>query len=59
MGVRRRGLALLDFETFRKKGCFLSFAWAKTNLTTFPQSRKILESPLCAHLENILPTPMQ
>jgi len=39
---------LLDFETFRKKGCFLSFEWAKANLTTFfPNLEKFWKVP-CA-----------
>jgi len=25
----------LEFETFSKKGCFLSFEWEKTNLNSF------------------------
>jgi len=36
----------LDFENFSKKGCFLSFEWEKTNLTTSVPPRKILEKAL-------------
>jgi len=34
------GEALVDFENFSKKGCFLSFEWEKTNFTTFDPPRK-------------------
>jgi len=36
MGVGRGagGLGPPVFESFRKKGCFLSFVWEKTNFTT-------------------------
>jgi len=50
MDVRRgagSGLALLDFETFCKKGCFLSFQWEKINFTTFgPLLKKFRQNPL-------------
>jgi len=38
----------LDFENSRKKGCFHSFEWQKTNLTTVGHPlRKILEKSPC------------
>jgi len=41
-----------------KKGCFLSFEWEKSNLTTFCPPRKILDRSHSAPLEKILPTTM-
>jgi len=43
MGVGRgagEGRGPLDFETFSKKDCFLSFEWEKTNFTIFNPPRK-------------------
>jgi len=46
---------LLDFESFSKKGCFLSFEWEKQISLLLPPP---LKKSLSASLEKILPTPM-
>jgi len=49
----------MDLGNFRKKGCFLSFEWEKTNFTTFaPLEKPLGESTSGPSLEKILPTPM-
>jgi len=55
---RQRGEIPVDFEIFRKKSCFRSFAWEKTNFTTFVPPRKSFEKSSYAPLETIVPTPM-
>ena len=62
MGVGKGGKeakAPLDLKNFRKKGCFLSVEWEKTNFTIFgPPWKKFGKNPCAPPLEKILPTPM-
>ena len=61
MGVGRGGRGALGpwiLKISAKKGCFRSFEWEKSNLTTFSPPTKILYKSPSAPLEKILPTTM-
>jgi len=56
MGVGR-GTQGCILKILAEKGCFLSFQWEKTNITTFPPRRNFEKSP-SAPPGKILPTPI-